>query len=75
VLVTSHHMASSLRMADRIVLLREGAAAVGSPRELASSDDSSIRDFMGADGAAYLAAGAPGVRGVGRSVTEGGGAP
>jgi phospholipid/cholesterol/gamma-HCH transport system ATP-binding protein len=56
VLVTSHHMASSLRMADLVVLLREGRAVVGTPRELASSADSSIRDFMGADGQAYLAA-------------------
>jgi len=60
VLVTSHHMASSLRMADRIVLLRGGRAVVGTPHELAASADSAIREFMGADGAAYLAATATG---------------
>jgi phospholipid/cholesterol/gamma-HCH transport system ATP-binding protein len=57
VLVTSHHMASSLRLADYIVLIRDQKALVGTPHELASSPDSAIRDFMGADGAAYLAAG------------------
>ena len=56
ILVTSHHMASSLRMADRIVLLRAGRAVVGAPEALAASDDSEIRAFMGEDGAAYLAA-------------------
>jgi len=61
VLVTSHHVASSLRMADRLVLLREGRATGGTPRELAASEDSAIRDFMGADGAAYLASAAPDV--------------
>ncbi len=67
VLVTSHHLASSLRLADRIVLLRDLKALVGTPRELAGSADSAIREFMGADGAAYLlaadapAAGEPGV--------------
>jgi phospholipid/cholesterol/gamma-HCH transport system ATP-binding protein len=55
VLVTSHHMASSLRMGDRIVLLRGGRALVGTPRELAESRDSEIRNFMGADAAAFLA--------------------
>jgi len=60
VLVTSHHLASSLRLADRIVLLRDHRALVGTPRELAQSADSEIRAFMGADGAAYLAAAAAG---------------
>lgn len=55
ILVTSHHMASSLRMADRIVLLREGRAVAGTPEALAASADSEIRDFMGEDGTAYLA--------------------
>jgi len=55
ILVTSHHMASSLRMADHIVLLRDGGAVVGTPEALAASADSEIRDFMGEDGTAYLA--------------------
>jgi phospholipid/cholesterol/gamma-HCH transport system ATP-binding protein len=55
ILVTSHHLASSLRMADRIVLLRSGGAVTGTPAALAGSADSEIREFMGEDGAAYLA--------------------
>ena len=54
VLVTSHHMASSLRMGDQIVLLRDGVAITGSPRSLAASEDSKIRAFLGADGEAFL---------------------
>lgn len=53
--VTSHHMASSLRMADQLVLLRDGGAATGTPAELAASRDSAIAEFIGEDGAAYLA--------------------
>ena len=53
-IVTSHHMASSLRMGDRIILLRDGAALKGTPRDLASSDDAGIRDFLGADGQTFL---------------------
>lgn len=51
-IVTSHHMASSLRMSDQIVLLRHGRAVTGSPDSLATSGDPEIRDFLGADGAA-----------------------
>ncbi|MGH0036763.1 MAG: ABC transporter ATP-binding protein [Myxococcota bacterium] len=54
VIVTSHHMASSLRMSDQIVLLRDGRALSGHPRELASSGDDRISEFLGADGRAYL---------------------
>ncbi len=54
VIVTSHHMASSLRMGHRIILLKDKAAISGTPRELAMSEDSEIHDFIGADGAAYL---------------------
>jgi phospholipid/cholesterol/gamma-HCH transport system ATP-binding protein len=54
VLVTSHHMASSLRMGHQLVLLREGDAICGTPRELASSPDEGIGQFLGADGQAYL---------------------
>jgi phospholipid/cholesterol/gamma-HCH transport system ATP-binding protein len=56
ILVTSHHMASSLRMADHIVLLRDGRSVTGTPEALAGSADSEIREFMGDDGTAYLAA-------------------
>lgn len=54
-IVTSHHMATSLRMAHRIILLRTGECIEGSPAELASSRDSAIREFLGKDGAEYLA--------------------
>lgn len=55
VIVTSHHMATSLRMAHRILLLRNGGCVEGSPAQLASSRDSAIREFLGKDGAEYLA--------------------
>ncbi|MCP5042947.1 MAG: ATP-binding cassette domain-containing protein [bacterium] len=54
VIVTSHHMASSLRMGHRLVLLKDKGAVSGTPRELAMSQDSQIHDFLGADGVAYL---------------------
>ncbi len=54
-IVTSHHMATSLRMAHRIILLRGGESIEGSPAQLASSRDSAIREFLGKDGAEYLA--------------------
>jgi phospholipid/cholesterol/gamma-HCH transport system ATP-binding protein len=55
VVVTSHHMASSLRMADQMILLRDGGCAAGTPEEFAGSDDSRITEFLGEDGRAYLA--------------------
>jgi len=55
VIVTSHHMATSLRMADRLLLLQERGAVTGTPAELAASRDSAIADFIGEDGAAFLA--------------------
>lgn len=54
-IVTSHHMASSLRMADRIFLMRDRACLSGTPMELAQSRDSEIVEFIGEDGAEYLA--------------------
>ncbi len=59
-IVTSHHMASSLRMSDQIVLLRHGRAVTGTPDSLATSSDSEIKEFLGADGASlaqHIAAG------------------
>ena len=55
VIITSHHMATSLRMAHRILLLRDFSCIDGSPAQLASSRDSAIREFLGQDGAEYLA--------------------
>jgi phospholipid/cholesterol/gamma-HCH transport system ATP-binding protein len=55
IVVTSHHMASSLRMANQMILLRDGACVAGSPEELADSGDARITEFLGEDGRAYLA--------------------
>ena len=52
ILVCSHHMASALRMGHQIILLREGGAVSGSPQALATSGDSEITEFLGADGRA-----------------------
>ena len=46
--------ASSLRMGDELVLLRDGGAISGAPRELAASGEHEVREFLGADGEAYL---------------------
>ncbi len=50
-IVTSHHMASSLRMSDQIVLLRDRRAMTGTPGSLATSGDPEITEFLGTDGA------------------------
>ena len=55
VVVTSHNMASSLRMADQMILLRDNRCVSGTPEELAASDDERITEFLGRDGRAYLA--------------------
>ena len=48
-IVTSHHLASSLRMADRIVFLVDGRGVSGSPEELLRSPDRRIVDFLEAE--------------------------
>ena len=53
-LVTSHHLPSSLRMADQIVFLVDGGAIVGTPRELLESPDARVREFFEAEGVATL---------------------
>ena len=55
VVVTSHHMASSLRMADQMILLRDGDCVAGSPEMLAGGDDEGVIEFLGEDGRSYLA--------------------
>jgi phospholipid/cholesterol/gamma-HCH transport system ATP-binding protein len=50
-IVTSHHLSSSLRMADQIVFLLDGGAVAGSPVELLESRDQRVREFMEAESA------------------------
>lgn len=47
--ITSHHLASSLRMADRIVFLVDGHAVTGTPNDLLHSADRRIVEFLAAD--------------------------
>jgi phospholipid/cholesterol/gamma-HCH transport system ATP-binding protein len=49
IIMTSHHMASSLRMADRLVFMVDGVAISGSPRELLESNDKRIVEFLRAE--------------------------
>jgi phospholipid/cholesterol/gamma-HCH transport system ATP-binding protein len=48
-IVTSHHMASSLRMADRLVFMVDGVAIAGPPADLLQSDDARIVEFLNAE--------------------------
>jgi len=50
-LVTSHHLASSLRMADRIIFLVDGRAFSGQSEALLRSDDPRIVEFLTAESA------------------------
>jgi len=49
VIMTSHHMASSLRMAHRLVFMVDGAAISGTPKDLLESEDERIVDFLNAE--------------------------
>ena len=49
-LVTSHHLESTLRMADRIVFLTGGGARAGTPEEILASDEPEIVEFLAAEG-------------------------
>ncbi len=46
VIVVSHHVPSTLRMADHVVLLLGGRMIEGSSRELKSSGDAEVADFL-----------------------------
>ena len=48
-IITSHHLASSLRMADRIVFLVDGRAIAGTPEDLLRSTDQRVLEFLQAD--------------------------
>jgi phospholipid/cholesterol/gamma-HCH transport system ATP-binding protein len=56
-LITSHHIPSSLRMADQIVFLVEGTAIAGSPAEMRSHADTRVSGFFAAELDADLANG------------------
>lgn len=49
-IVTSHHLASTLRMADRMVFMFEGAAISGAPEELLASGNPQLVEFFQAEG-------------------------
>ncbi len=51
-IVTSHHLASTLRMAHQIVFLVDGEAVCGSPGQLLASEDERVAAFLAAEGAA-----------------------
>jgi len=55
IVVTSHHMASSLRMADQMILLRDLGCIADTPEAFAASDDQRLTEFLGEDGRSYLA--------------------
>ena len=48
-IVTSHHIPSSLRMADRLMLLEGGDAVVGTPAEFVAHEDPRVIEFLAAD--------------------------
>jgi phospholipid/cholesterol/gamma-HCH transport system ATP-binding protein len=50
-IIASHHLASSLRMADRIVFLVDGRAIAGTPEDLLRSQDPRVLEFLRADSA------------------------
>ena len=49
-IVTSHHLASSLRMADRLVFLVDGHAVSGAAAEILESRDPRVVEFLEAEG-------------------------
>ncbi len=52
--VTSHHLESTLRMADHIVFLTGGKAFTGTPEELLRSQEPEIVEFLAAEGRGEL---------------------
>lgn len=48
-IVTSHHLASTLRMADRLVFMAGGEAISGTPEELMAGDDPRFAAFLEAE--------------------------
>ena len=48
-IITSHHLASTLRIAFQLVFLVDGGAVCGAPNELLTSDDERVRLFLAAE--------------------------
>ncbi len=48
-IVSSHHIASALRMASQLVFLLEGHAVTGTPAELPNARDPRVRQFFAAE--------------------------
>ena len=48
-LITSHHIPSSLRMADQIAFLVDGEAVLGPPEAMRYSDDPRVAEFFAAE--------------------------
>lgn len=48
-LIASHHIPSSLRMADQIVLLRDGVAVTGPPDQMRHHGDARVAGFFAAE--------------------------
>jgi phospholipid/cholesterol/gamma-HCH transport system ATP-binding protein len=54
-IITSHHVASALRMSDQLVYLVDGGALCGAPAELERSSDPRLAEFFEASGSAPVA--------------------
>lgn len=48
-LITSHHIPSSLRMADQIVFLQQGTAVCGAPKDMRHHSDPRVARFFAAE--------------------------
>lgn len=44
--ISSHHIPSTLRLADRVVLLQQDYIAIGTPEELRASSDPRVAEFL-----------------------------
>jgi phospholipid/cholesterol/gamma-HCH transport system ATP-binding protein len=48
-ILVSHHIPSTMRMADKVVLLVQGRVVQGTPEELARTEDADVRRFLNED--------------------------
>jgi len=58
ILVASHHIPSTLRMADQILLLMQDETITGSPDRLRGSDDARVQEFLDEDRTPHVRPGA-----------------